>query len=109
MIMKTESLPIKVMLVEDQQLVREGLKGLLALHSELSLVGEAADGAEAVALLAEMAPEDLPDVVLSDMRMPRLDGLGLIRALAARGWPILLTAGSCGKVAYLPFRRRPIR
>lgn len=88
MIMKTESLPIKVLLVEDQQLVREGLKGLLALHSELSLVGEAADGAEAVALLSEMAPEDLPDVVLSDMRMPRLDGLGLIRALAARAWPI---------------------
>lgn len=80
--------PIKVLLVEDQQLVREGLKGLLALHAELQLIGEAADGAEALALLEGLAPEQLPDVLLSDMRMPRLDGLGLIRALAARAWPI---------------------
>lgn len=80
--------PIKVLLVEDQQLVREGLKGLLALHAELQIVGEAADGAEALALI----PELMPDVVLSDMRMPRLDGLGLIRALAARALsiPVLL-------------------
>lgn len=72
--------PIKVLLVEDQQLVREGLKGLLALSDEIELVGEAADGAEALALLAD----NEADLVLSDMRMPRLDGVGLIRALAAR-------------------------
>ncbi len=84
----TPAAPIKVLLVEDQQLVREGLKGLLALHAELQLIGEAADGAEALALLEGLAPEQLPDVLLSDMRMPRLDGLGLIRALAARAWPI---------------------
>lgn len=71
---------IKVLLVEDQQLVREGLKGLLALSDDIELVGEAADGAEALALLAS----NEADVVLSDMRMPRLDGTGLIRALAAR-------------------------
>lgn len=75
---------IKVLLVEDQQLVREGLKGLLALHDEVLLIGEAADGAEALEKLAE----DQPDVILSDMRMPRLDGTGLIRALAARAWKI---------------------
>jgi DNA-binding NarL/FixJ family response regulator len=40
--------PIKILLVEDQQLVREGLKGLLALHDEVQLIGEAADGAEAI-------------------------------------------------------------
>ncbi|MGN6828649.1 response regulator [Paucibacter sp. M5-1] len=83
--------PIKVLLVEDQQLVREGLKGLLALSPEIQLVGEAADGAEALELLSQ--PQALlPDVVLSDMRMPRLDGLGLIRALAARALniPVLL-------------------
>lgn len=79
---------IKLLLVEDQQLVREGLKGLLALNAENELVGEAADGAEAIEQLSAMAPEELPDVILSDMRMPRLDGVGLIRALAARGWPI---------------------
>jgi DNA-binding NarL/FixJ family response regulator len=75
---------IKILLVEDQQLVREGLKGLLALQADLAVVGEASDGAEALAWLAAAAPDDMPDLVLSDMRMPRLDGLGLIRALAAR-------------------------
>lgn len=82
---------IKVLLVEDQQLVREGLKGLLALSPEIELVGEAADGAEALELLSQPQAV-LPDVLLSDMRMPRLDGLGLIRALAARALniPVLL-------------------
>jgi len=79
---------IKVLLVEDQQLVREGLKGLLALHSEIRLVGEASDGAEALALLDTPNGDNMPDIVLSDMRMPRLDGLGLIRALAARALAI---------------------
>lgn len=75
---------IKILLVEDQQLVREGLKGLLALHDELQVVGEASDGAEALEWLSAATAEQMPDVILSDMRMPRLDGIGLIRALAAR-------------------------
>jgi DNA-binding NarL/FixJ family response regulator len=75
---------IKILLVEDQQLVREGLKGLLALHDELKVVGEASDGAEALEWLSAVPADDMPDVILSDMRMPRLDGIGLIRALAAR-------------------------
>ena len=75
---------MKIFLVEDQQLVREGLKGLLALHEEIEIVGEASDGAEAMTLV----PEVMPDIILSDMRMPRLDGLGLIRALAARALAI---------------------
>ena len=83
--------PIKVLLVEDQQLVREGLKGLLGLSEDIQIVGEASDGAEALELLERLATgnaESLPDVLLSDMRMPRLDGLGLIRALAARALSI---------------------
>ncbi|MDI4634754.1 response regulator transcription factor [Pelomonas sp. V22] len=83
---------IKLLLVEDQQLVREGLKGLLALHEELQLVGEASDGAAALEWIAAASAEQLPDVILSDMRMPRMDGVGLIRALAARALkiPVLL-------------------
>jgi DNA-binding NarL/FixJ family response regulator len=76
---------IKLLLVEDQQLVREALKGLLALSDEIAIVGEASDGAEALELVDGLSLEQMPDIVLSDMRMPRLDGLGLIRALAARG------------------------
>ena len=79
---------IKILLVEDQQLVREGLKGLLALSEELRIVGESSDGAEALDCLANAEPERMPDIILSDMRMPRLDGLGLIRALAARALSI---------------------
>ena len=75
---------MKIFLVEDQQLVLEGLKGLLALHEGLEIVGEANDGAEAI----ERIPDLMPDIILSDMRMPRLDGLGLIRALAARALAI---------------------
>ena len=74
---------IKLMLVEDQQLVREALKGLLGLSEDIRIVGEASDGAEALALIEQLGTAP-PDVVLSDLRMPRLDGLGLIRALAAR-------------------------
>jgi DNA-binding NarL/FixJ family response regulator len=83
---------IKILLVEDQQLVLEGLKGLLALQADLRVVGEAHDGAEALEWLTAARPEDMPDVILSDMRMPRLDGLGLIRALAARALrlPVIL-------------------
>jgi len=94
-----EKSPIKLLLVEDQQLVREGLKGLLALHEEIQIVGEASDGAEALALVEAMGANkalgaqgaldvQMPDIILSDMRMPRLDGLGLIRALAARALQI---------------------
>jgi len=75
---------MKIFLVEDQQLVLEGLKGLLALHEGLEIVGEANDGADAI----ERIPALMPDIILSDMRMPRLDGLGLIRALAARALAI---------------------
>jgi DNA-binding NarL/FixJ family response regulator len=57
----------------------------LALSDEIAIVGEASDGAEALELVDGLSLEQMPDIVLSDMRMPRLDGLGLIRALAARG------------------------
>jgi len=94
---------IKILLVEDQQLVREGLKGLLALHDdELQVVGEASDGAEALEWLSAASAENMPDVILSDMRMPRLDGVGLIRALAARALrlPVILLTTFDDTVAF---------
>jgi DNA-binding NarL/FixJ family response regulator len=62
---------IRVLLADDQALVRAGFRALLDAQDDLSVVGEAADGAEAVRLASEL----VPDVVLMDIRMPVEDGL----------------------------------
>ena len=72
---------IRVLLADDQRVVREGLGSLLGLLDGIELVGTAADGEEAVALAARHDP----DVVLMDLRMPRVDGIEAIRRLTARG------------------------
>jgi DNA-binding NarL/FixJ family response regulator len=63
--------PIKVLLADDEGLVRSGFKVLLDLEDDITVVGEAADGAEAV----ERARATRPDVVVMDIRMPKLDGI----------------------------------
>ena len=72
---------IRVLLVDDQTLVRQGIRSLLELSPTVTVAGEAADGEEALERLGELKP----DVMLLDWRMPRLDGLGVLRAL--RGNP----------------------
>jgi len=72
---------IRVLLADDQRVVREGLGTLLGLLDGIELVATAADGEEAVALAARHDP----DVVLMDLRMPRVDGIEAIRRLTARG------------------------
>jgi len=71
---------IKVMLVDDQNLVRKGVRSLLELSEEIEVVAEAADGTEAIRTI----PEVNPDVVLLDMRMPGLSGLDVLRELDGR-------------------------
>ncbi|MER7277719.1 response regulator transcription factor [Dactylosporangium sp. CA-139114] len=70
---------IKVLLADDQALVRAGFRALLDAQADIEVVGEAADGAEAVRLTARTRP----DVVLMDIRMPVLDGLEATRRIAA--------------------------
>jgi DNA-binding NarL/FixJ family response regulator len=72
---------IRVCLVEDQTIVRQGLRSLLALNPDIEIVAEASDGEEAV----EAIELEKPDVVLLDLRMPKLDGLGVLQRLRERG------------------------
>ena len=71
--------PIRVLLADDQALVRAGFRALLDATDGVEVVGEAADGAAAVALARSL----VPDVVLMDVRMPGTDGLAATRAIAA--------------------------
>jgi NarL family two-component system response regulator YdfI len=71
---------IRVLIADDHLVVREGLRTILEVAGDIELVGEATDGAEAVRLAGELAP----DVVLMDLRMPNVDGIEAIRQIKAR-------------------------
>jgi len=71
--------PIRVLIADDHPVVRAGLRGLLAGHPEVLIVGEVSDGEEAVRKCLELAPA----VVLMDLRMPRLDGSAATARIAA--------------------------
>ncbi len=74
---------IRVLLVDDEELVRSGLRLILSTEPDLEVVAEAADGEQALA----MAELHQPDVVMLDIRMPGLDGIEVARRLAASGSP----------------------
>jgi NarL family two-component system response regulator LiaR len=72
---------IKVLIVDDHRVVRQGLRTFLDLNEDIQVVGEAGDGQEAV----EMAAQLIPDVVLMDLVMPRLDGIAATSRIKALG------------------------
>ena len=82
---------IRVVLADDQQLVRAGFRVLLDAEDDIEVVGEAGDGAAAI----ELVRGERPDVVLMDIRMPGVDGLEATREIAAdpagRGAVLMLT------------------
>ncbi len=78
----SETSPIRVMLVDDHDMVRKGLAAFLKVKRDLELVGEAGDGEEAVRVCEQVQP----DVVLMDLKMPRMDGAAATQVIKER-WP----------------------
>ena len=70
---------VRLLVVDDHPVVRSGIVGMFSSEADLAVVGEAADGDQAVELVAELAP----DVVLMDLRMPGVDGVEAIRRISA--------------------------
>ncbi|MHC4529284.1 MAG: response regulator [Planctomycetota bacterium] len=69
---------VKVLLVDDHKILREGLRAMLEQQAEMEVVGEAEDGATAIRLVRELKP----DVVVMDVNMPGMDGIDATRRLA---------------------------
>lgn len=72
---------IRLVVVDDHTLVRQGIRSLLALDPDMEVVGDAADGEDGVAVVTRTRP----DVLLLDVRMPKMDGLAVLRHLGGRG------------------------
>ena len=99
----SDNTPVRVLLVDDQPLLRMGFRLILEGEDDLRIVGEASNGAEAVRHVRELAP----DVVLMDVRMPVLDGIEATRAIAASGSDakiIILTTFDLDEYAFAALR-----
>jgi DNA-binding NarL/FixJ family response regulator len=93
----------RVLLADDQALVRQGFRLILELEDDIQVVGEAADGNDAVRLTRELEP----DVVVMDIRMPNLDGIEATRRLQASGSPsrvLILTTFDLNEYVYEAMR-----
>jgi len=88
---------IRVLLADDHRLVRTGFRVILESEDDIEVVGEAADGAQAVDLAARLRP----DVILMDVEMPGLDGLEATRRVTAQGGPSVLILTTFDRDDYL--------
>ncbi|MEZ0077231.1 DNA-binding NarL/FixJ family response regulator [Planotetraspora sp. GP83] len=92
---------IRVLIADDHPVVRQGLRTFLDVQEDLTVVGEAADGAEAVALAASLAP----DVLLLDLKMPVLDGLGALTRLSGLDVRVIVLTSMSDRADVAPAMR----
>jgi DNA-binding NarL/FixJ family response regulator len=100
---QTEADRIRIVIVDDQALIRGGLRMILDAHDDIEIVGEAADGEQALRLIREQEP----DVVLLDIRMPNIDGLEVTQQLKATASPsrvLILTTYDVDEYVYQALR-----
>lgn len=90
---------IRTLLVDDEALARARLRQLLEAESDIDLIGECADGREAVA----MVQKALPDLVFLDVQMPELDGFGVLEALSGQPMPVIVFVTAHDKFALRAF------
>jgi NarL family two-component system response regulator LiaR len=79
---------IKVLIVDDHQVVRQGLRTFLELHEDIAVIGEAEDGLKAI----EMVQQLQPDIILMDLVMPQMDGISATQKIHASGSPAKIIA-----------------
>jgi len=94
---------ISVLIVDDHPVVRQGLRALLQVQEDITVAGDAADGASALALAGELSP----DVILLDLKLPGMDGIALLSELVARECPsrvLVLTSATEPAAASLAMR-----
>ncbi|HEU5037258.1 MAG TPA: response regulator transcription factor [Nocardioides sp.] len=91
---------VRIVLADDQALVRRGLRLILEAEADLEVVGEAEDGERALAAVAELAP----DVVLVDLRMPRMDGIEAVARMPDGTRALVLTTFGADDLVYAALR-----
>lgn len=91
---------LRVLIADDQSLVRTGFRKILTSETDITVVGEAEDGAQAV----ELGQHLQPDVVLMDIRMPRMDGIEATRQLSGRTRILILTTFDVDEYVYAALR-----
>ena len=97
--MTAENAPIRILVVDDEPLARQALIGLLGEDREVEVVGECANGAEAVAAIESLEPE----LVFLDVQMPELDGLGVVHAVGPESMPVVIFVTAYDRYALRAF------